>query len=159
MPISSPSARRCSRIGRPFTCEPFIDSRSTRTQAASTAAGGLAQLGVDLEAAGPQLRIGHDLDAHRTHEDPALFTGRVACDLGQLALERGLHAAELLTVAGGEADPVVVGGDPLPTEAERRAHLHLATETAADLDRPEAGAEGAGERSLDEPFQAAFEVP
>ena len=73
-------------------------------RAGADAAGGLAQLGDDVEAAGPQLLVDGELDAHRAHEVVALLAGVLAGRLDELGLQHVVDVGEAGEVPRAELD-------------------------------------------------------
>ena len=113
----------------------------------------------DLEGAGVEALVDHQLDLHRAHEGVVLVAGVLPSGVAELAGEAVLHALELLEVAGRERHGERVGDDGAAAHAHRSVVVHLADEPATELHRAEAALERAGERALHQALQPAFEPP
>ena len=119
-------------------------------------AGGLAQRGDDDEAAGPEVLVGRQLDAHRAHEVVPLLAGVLAGGLDELGLQDVVDVVEAGEVTGAEVDDEVVGHDPAALDVDRALVVHLAHDPATELDRADGGT-GATEHPLDHTLQAPLQ--
>ena len=80
------------------------------------------------------------------HADPA--AGHPAL-VAQLVDERVVNAREGRDVGGAQEDGELIGNDAPAVNIDRAVLLHLADEAAAQLDRSDAGLEGACKHSID----------
>ena len=74
--------------------------------------GALAEAGLDLEPAGAEPLVDHQLDVDRAHESVVLVAGVGAGGIAQLAAQGVADLAELGIVVRGQVDREVVGAPP-----------------------------------------------
>ena len=113
----------------------------------------------DLEGAGVEAVVHHQLDLDRAHEGVALVAGVLPGGVAELPDEAVLHVLELLEVAGRERHGEGVGHDGAAAHAHRAVVVHLPDEPATELHGTEAALERAGERALHQALEPAFEPP
>ena len=111
---------------------------------------GLAQLGVDLEPTRLEVSSARRSTLHRTDEPVALLAGVLASRLGEFAAQDLVDVGETGEVTLVEPDLEHVGHDPPSLHVDRSLLVHLADETASELDRSDAVAGTASEHALDD---------
>src|SRR6476661_6448384 len=112
----------------------------------------------DPELADAEILVGLEEDARGCQERVVLARRVLGEVLLELRHERVLVALELLAVAGGEVDRVLVRD--IDARHRRRAVLvHLLRELACELDRLDVGAEGAAEDSFEDALQPLLDSP
>ena len=113
----------------------------------------------DLERAGVEPVVHHQLHLHRAHERVALVTGVLAGRVAELPLEAVLHALELREVAGRQGHGEGVGHHGAASYPDRPVVVHLPHQPPPELHRTQAALERAGERTLHHALEAALEPP
>ena len=116
------------------------------------------ELGLDAELADLQARVGLELDLRSRHQREPVVTRLLEQVIRQLLLERDLVALELLAVAFGEKDHVVVRHIDA-RDRDGLVLLHLLGELAGKLDRLDMRLERPVEGALDEPLDLLLEAP
>src|SRR5918994_3463346 len=108
----------------------------------------LLDLGRDAEAARLERVVDPQVDRDRAHEVVPLFAGVLTHRFHELGAQGVLDVGEAGVIVGGEQDPEIVGHEPLALDVDGAVIVHLADETAPQLDRPD-GVAGAAEHAFD----------
>ncbi len=109
----------------------------------------LTELRRDAEAARFEGVLDPERDADRAHEVVALLAGVLAGGLDELGAERVLDVGEPGVVLGREVDREFVGHHPPALDVDGPLVVHLADQSAAELDRPDGVAGTAREHTID----------